>query len=178
MIVPFFCPLGERGWGMRKQRDIHALLGSLGGWEERTRNGKRGGPPLSGQLLRPWTSSQKCPAAFRGTGCSGGGCFQERRLELALLLNILESCWDSWELGWETLCAPLCPSPWCGRGQAQTQCSSVAGLAPHSGAGPCAPARREPHRHGLSPNLDFRCSLTHHPIRRGPDSTEKLEGTP
>ena len=119
MIVPFFCPLGERGWGMRKQRDIHALLGSLGGWEERTRNGKRGGPPLSGQLLRPWTSSQKCPAAFRGTGCSGGGCFQERRLELALLLNILESCWDSWELGWETLCAPLCPSPWCGRGQAQ-----------------------------------------------------------
>lgn len=71
MLVSFFCPLGERGWGKRKQRDIHALLGSLGGWEERTRNGKRGGPPLSGQSFRPWTSSQKCPAAFRGTGCSG-----------------------------------------------------------------------------------------------------------
>ena len=60
-----------KGLRQRKQRDIHALLGSLGGWEERTRNGKRGGPPLSDQLFRPWTSSQKCPAAFRGTGCSG-----------------------------------------------------------------------------------------------------------
>lgn len=138
MLVPFFCPLGERGWGMRKQRDIHALLGSLGGWEERTRNRKHGGAPLSGQSFRPWTSSQKCPAAFRGTGCSGEAA-SRRGLELALLLNTLESCWDSWELGWEMLRAPLCPSPWCGRRQARPQCSSAAGLAPYPrGWSPCS----------------------------------------
>lgn len=80
-----------------------------------------------------------------------GSCFQERSLELALLLNTLESCWDSWELGWETLHATLCPSPWCGRGQARPQCSSAAGLAPDPwGWSPCL-GRGEPHRHRLSP---------------------------
>lgn len=101
-----------------------------------------------------------------------------------MLLNTLESCWDSWELGpGDAVCAPLPQFPvWAragpGLSAAGLRGCGAAGLALAPGPGPHDWARRGPHRHRFSSKPGLHCSLNTPFYPEGPDSTEKLEGSP
>lgn len=58
MLVPFFCPLGTRGWGTRNRGTFMPCLAALVVRRAGPERGSVGSPSL-------W------PAAFRDMGCSG-----------------------------------------------------------------------------------------------------------